>query len=197
MSNTIRILLAGLLGGVVMMVWMTVAHMASPLATVGYDNMPKDDATRSALAASMGDRPGLYGFPAMNMSSKDMGASMMAYEEKTRTGPSGFVVYHPAGKAQNMAASALTEFLKLWVVATIAAALLFRAAASLPAYLARVGFVGGIGLVAGLSTNVSYLAWYGFPGSYTAAAIFMDVVAYGLGGLVLAALIKPPRGLRA
>lgn len=191
MGTTTRIFLAGLLGGVIMMVWLTVAHMVSPLGAVGFDNMLNDDATRAALTASMGDRPGMYGFPAVDTASKDMGASMKAYQDKTRTGPSGFLIYHPAGKATNMGAGALQEFLKLWVVATIAAFLLAEASAQL-GYGARVGFVAAIGAVASLSTNVSYRAWYGFPGDYTAAAIFMEFVGYVLGGLVLAALVRPP-----
>ena len=193
MNTTTRIFLAGFLGGVVMLIWLTVAHMVSPLGQVGFDNMPNDEVTRPALAASMGARPGMYGFPAMDMqlAAKDMGASMKAYEEKTRAGPSGFVIYHPAGQPLNMGMGALQEFLKLWVVATIAAFLLAEASTQL-SYGARVGFVAAIGAIASLSTNVSYRAWYGFPGDYTAAAIFMEFVGYVLGGLVLAWFARAP-----
>ena len=192
MSQTTRIFLAGFLGGVVMMIWMTVAHMVSPLGQIGFQNLPNDDAARGALSASMGSKPGMYGFPAMDMqlAAKDMGASMKAYEEKSRTGPSGFVIYHPAGQALNMGASAVQEFGKLWIVATIAAFLLAEASALL-GYGARVGFVAAIGAIASMSTNVSYRAWYGFPGDYTAAAIFMEFVGYVAGGLVIAWLVKP------
>jgi hypothetical protein len=46
---------------------------------------------------------------------------------------------------------------------------------------AYVGFAAGI--CAATATNVSYWNWYGFPASYTAAAIITEIVGYILMGI--------------
>ena len=59
------------------------------------------------------------------------------------------------------------------------------------AYAARVGFVALTGLAAGITTNVSYWNWYGFPTNYTVAYASMDVVGFVAAGLAIAAIVKP------
>jgi hypothetical protein len=53
-----------------------------------------------------------------------------------------------------------------------------------------VGFVVIAGLMAGITTNISYWNWYGFPASYTVAYVFTEVMGYVCIGLVAAAIIK-------
>lgn len=196
MSNPVRILLAGVLGGLAMMVWTSVAHIALPLGQVGVQNLPQAEAIRGSMGAAVGTKPGLYFFPAMDPKATDQGEAMAAYEAASRAGPSGFVVYRPAGGAPSMATSIPLETGKLILVALVCAVLL-SFAGGLSAYAARAGFVLAIGAVATLTTNFSYFAWYGFPGDYTGAQFAIDLVAFLVGGLVIAAFVKPPRGLRA
>lgn len=189
MTQTARIFIAGLLGGLVMMVWVSVAHL-SPLGQIGCKNLPGADAIRAGLGSAVGAKPGLYFFPAMDMAAKDSAKAMADYTAAAKTGPSGFVLYRPAGEDVSMTGAALQEFGKLVVVATISAFLLAEASARL-GYGARVGFVVAIGTVATLTTNASHHAWYGFPGDYIAAQIGMDIMGFILGGLVIAWLVKP------
>jgi hypothetical protein len=56
----------------------------------------------------------------------------------------------------------------------------------------RVGFVLIAGILAAITTNVSYWNWYGFPGVYTASYILMELVGFVLVG-VTAALVLPKR----
>jgi len=60
-----RILIAGVLGGIAMFIWASVAHVATPLASIGLAPMPNEAATITALHQSLGDKPGLYFFPFM------------------------------------------------------------------------------------------------------------------------------------
>ena len=53
-----RILLAGLVGGVVMFIWATIAHVATPLASEGLKQLPNEAATISTLHTALGDSPG-------------------------------------------------------------------------------------------------------------------------------------------
>jgi len=60
-----RILVAGVLGGIVMYVWTSIAHMALPLREAGINEIPNESVVLIAMQSSIGEKtgPGLYGFP--------------------------------------------------------------------------------------------------------------------------------------
>jgi hypothetical protein len=172
----LRIIIAGLLGGIAMYVWASVAHIATPLGNTGISVIPNEAPVTAALKASLGDKEGLYIYPASNM------------QGQTAPGPSGILAYTP-GQMEMTPATLAAEFAVELVEALIAAVLLSLAA--LRGYVARVGFVGLVGLAAVMSTNPSYAIWYRFPTSYTLAQMFTDLVGYLVAGLVIAAVLKP------
>ena len=191
-----RIFLAGLAGAVVMFVWTSVAHMLTPLASAGFQGIPNEAAATSALQGAIGEKPGLYLFPYVAPDAMRTKAGMDGYMAKTRSGPSGLLLYRPPGGDGGMSPEMLiSEFLKQLVVCVIAAFLL--AEAKLPKLWERAGFVAAIGVIASLETNVSYRIWYMFPGDFTAAAILMSFIAYAVAGFAIAAIVKPttPRPL--
>jgi hypothetical protein len=51
-------------------------------------------------------------------------------------------------------------------------------------FAGRVGFVLAAGIMAAISTNVSYWNWYGFPGVYTASYMFTQIVGFLLVGML-------------
>ena len=57
-----RILLAGVLGGIVMFIWTSIAHMALPLGEAGIAEIPNESTVLSAMQSSMGEKASLY-FP--------------------------------------------------------------------------------------------------------------------------------------
>lgn len=59
-------------------------------------------------------------------------------------------------------------------------------------FASRVGFVLAAGILAAITTNISYWNWYGFPGVYTASYMLIQIVGFLLAG-VAAALISPKR----
>ncbi len=65
-----------------------------------------------------------------------------------------------------------------------------RLAASALLLVYGLGFVIVAGMLATIAANVSYWNWYGFPTSYTLAALVDMVVGYALAGLVMAWFIK-------
>ncbi len=69
-----RILRAGVLGGIVMFVWTSIAHMALPLGEAGINEIPNESAVLSAMQSSIGDKTCLYIFP-------DLGAGKNATRE--------------------------------------------------------------------------------------------------------------------
>ena len=58
-----RILLAGVLGGIMMFVWTSIAHMALPLREAGIDEIPNESVVLIAMQSSIGEKTGLYVFP--------------------------------------------------------------------------------------------------------------------------------------
>jgi hypothetical protein len=168
-----RIVIAGLLGGLAMYVWSSVAHVATPLGRMGISTLPNEAAITTVLKAGIGQQSGFYIFPS------DMNA---------KAGPSGVLVYKP-GLIQ-MSPSTLGKELVVQLIDGLIAAWLLSFAA-IAGYLGRVAFVGGIGLAGALATNPSYWIWYHFPGSYTLAYMLITIVGYLVAGLVIAAILKP------
>ncbi len=62
-----RILLAGILGGIVMFVWTSIAHMALPLGEAGINEIPNESAVLGAMQSSIADKTGLYIFPGLGV----------------------------------------------------------------------------------------------------------------------------------
>jgi hypothetical protein len=173
-----RILLAGLIGGVVMFIWATIAHVATPLASAGLEQMPNEAATISTLHASLGDRRGLYFFPAITGSDSK---AMKDQQAKMQLGPSGLLAYQPPGAAGVSPRQLVVEF-ALEVVESLLAALAISAVAGVPR---RLGVALAIGLVAAVSTNFSYWNWYGFSWDYTLANAFTELMKYVLAGAAI------------
>jgi hypothetical protein len=179
---TMRVLIAGLLGGIAMYIWSTVAHVALPLGQVGFSQMPNEAAVLSAAQASNGGKDGLYFFPWVNPKDPQM---MEKEAAAIKVNPSGLLLYHPPGHGMtDMAGAMITEFIKELVQALIAAFLVSLAV--IGTYWSRVGFVTLIGVVAAITTNVSYWIWYGFPADYSLAAVFIEFMDYVAAGLAIA-----------
>lgn len=180
-----RIIIAGIIGGIVMFVWTSIAHIALPLGQVGFSQIPNEKPVLSALENSIGSGSGLYFFPWTDMKSSN---AMAQVEAKLKVNPSGLLIYRPPGAGGMTAQTLVIEFAKEAAISIIAAFLL--AQTILLSYAARAGFIGLIGLAAGLTTNVSYWNWYGFPGDYTVAYAATDIIGYIVAGLAIAAILK-------
>ena len=177
-----RVLIAGILGAVAMFVWSSFAHLATPLATTGFSQIPNEAPVLAVLQQSIGDKNGLYIFPWVDPKDpKMMEKSAALY----KTNPNGILVYHPAGSTAGMEGWQLgAEFGKQFIQSLLAAWLLSMAA--IAGYAMRVTFVSAVGLAAAITTNASYWIWYGFPLNYTLAYGFVDFFGYVVAGLAIA-----------
>jgi hypothetical protein len=191
--NTTRIFLAGVLGAVAMFAWTSIAHMALPLGEAGVQNTMDDEALLGTLKSTVKDKDGLYIYPSMGLGPDATHAqrseAMKTYEAKLEKNPSGFFIYHPAdSRPMNMGKYLTTEFITELCEALLAVWLL--AQTRILAFGGRVGFVTATGIIAAIATNVSYWNWWGFPGNYTAAYIFIQVVGFFLVGVVAAIMFR-------
>ena len=176
-----RILIAGLAGGIAMFFWSFVAHDLTPLGMVGVKTLPAESVTVANLASSIGDDSGLYLFP-VNKSGNAPSAS-------AATGPGGFLVYNAHSPLTMSPMNLIKEFLTELVESLIAAWLLAQTV--LAAYAMRVAFVTAVGVVGAITTNIPYWNWYAFPTNYTLAYGAIEVIAFLIAGLAIAALVKP------
>jgi len=187
-----RILLAGVLGGLAMFIWASIAHMVVPLGSTGVREIPNEANVLGAMQSSLGQTSGLYIFPGLgagsNPTTAQRNAAMKDYGPKLAANPSGLLIYHPPGAKGITGGKLGLEFLTE-VVETLLAVLLL-AQTRLESYAGKVGFLVLVGIIAALATNIPYWNWYGFPGNYTAAYMTTQIVGYLSAGLVAAAVMK-------
>jgi hypothetical protein len=189
---TKRVLLAGLLGGIAMFAWTSLAHMVLPLGGAGFKEIPNEQGVLSAMQASLGTAPGLYLYPGTGLgpdaTMQQKRAAMDQYGQKLAANPSGILIYHPPGVKPMTPGQLGTEFLTELIEALLAVILLSQT--RLTSFASRLGFVIVAGMLATIATNVSYWNWYGFPATYTAAYMMTGLVGFICVGLVAAAVMK-------
>jgi len=176
-----RILLAGVLGGVALFLWGGLSHMVIGLGEVGVRPLPQQQPVMDTLRAST-PQAGFYFFPAPDSARK--------LPPDMEGGPRGILIYHPTGATMAMGGQLLNECI-LNILQALILAFLLSLAPGLTGYASRVGFVVLIGLLAGITTNVEYWNWYGFPANYTAAIVADRVIGFLAIGLIAAAFVKP------
>jgi hypothetical protein len=193
MNTTTRILLAGILGAIAMFAWSAVSHTMLPIGEAGIENTTDDEALLAALKTTVKDKDGLYTYPSMGLppdaTHAQQSEAMEKFPAKLAKNPSGFFLYHPAGsRPMNMGKFLTVEFITELCQALLAVWLL--AQTRIVTFLGRLGFVTVAGIMAALTTNVSYWNWWGFPSAYTASNMFIQVVGFFLVGLVAAIMFR-------
>jgi hypothetical protein len=186
-----KILLAGILGGVAMFIWSFIAHDLLPLGEIGMRQFRDEGPMLDAMKTNLGDAEGLYHFPGHragpNATRQEKEDAMKRAMEKAATGPSGILLYHPTrqfsfGKLLGV------EFATELVEAILVVFLL--AQTTIASFAGRVGFVLLAGILAAIATNVSYANWYGFPCVYTASYMFIQVIGFLCVGIVAALVLR-------
>jgi len=184
-------LLAGVLGGLAFFFWSFIAHDVLPLGKAGIKEIPNEQTVLSSMKANMPE-DGLYLLPGLglpeNASRAQQSAAMEARMHKVETGPSGLLAYHAAlnfsfGRALGVELG--TNILQVLL------AVILLGQTSLVSFGARWRFITIAGVLAALSTNISYWNWYGFPGTYTLAYVCTVAMGFVFAGLVAAAIVKP------
>ena len=190
-----KLLVAGILGGIVMFIWTSIAHVALPLGEAGIGEIPNESAVLSSMQSTIGEQSGLYVFPGpgigKNATRQEKNDAMKHMVEKMAANPSGILMYHAPGRPFTFGKWLGIEFGTELFEAILVVFLL--AQTRITTFAGRVGFVLVAGILAAITTNVSYWNWYGFPSAYTAGYMFIQIVGFFLVGIV-AALVLPRRG---
>jgi hypothetical protein len=186
-----RIILGGLVGGILWFIWGAVSHMATPLGEMGFSSLSAADepAVTAALKAAVKE-PGLYMIPGGDMG-KMTDSQREEWTKKFQAGPSAIMVVRPQG-ADPMSPKTLGIEFASNVVASLLGCMMLALVGG--RYPARVAALVLAGLMGWASTNVSYWNWYGFPTDFTVAAGIEEVVGWLIAGLAMAAIVKPSAG---
>jgi len=183
-----RILLAGLLGGLVAFIWSAVVHMTPITAVLGLSTLnEKEDAVLAELR-SHDLSPGLYFFPGMDMSKSMSKEQEAAWTAKFKAGPSGLLLLQPKGGEPMEPRQLLMEFFSTALCAIIAATIL---ATTIGSVTCRAVMVAMMGLFGWLAISVSQWTWYHYPFSFIALDLIDQTVGWLLAGFVIAKLVKP------
>jgi len=186
-----KVLLAGILGGIAMFIWTSIAHLLLPLGEAGIGEIPNESAVLSAMQSNIGDQAGLYIFPGLgvgkNPTRQERNEAMKQIAAKAASGPSGLLMYHPSRQftfGKWMGIEFGSELLEAILVVFL------LAQTRITSFAGRVGFVLVAGILTAIATNVSYWNWYGFPSVYTSSYMLIQIVGFLCVGIV-AALMLP------
>lgn len=182
-----RVLLAGLAGGVVFFIWGAISWMVLPWHDEGIKSLPGEAAILPALRQNIGES-GLYLFPPMPEPQGDP-AARKQFEDRHRAGPVGWLVYHPGGREPMPRAMFVKGFVINVLSALIAAGFLAGSGAR-RGYVARALLAAALGLFAGLCTHVMQWNWMLLPGVYTTIMVVDLVVGWLFAGLAMAAILR-------
>jgi len=187
-----KIVLAGLLGGVLVFIVSGIVH-STKLGEVGIRAMPNENLVLNEMHNSLHE-PGFYIFPAPNltpMSKEQKQEEEARYLAKFKQGPTGVLMYKPGGEDLNFGKLLAVQFV-IGLVAAFIAAWILGVTARATSFGTRVAIVVLIGIFAEIYINFPYWNWYGFPMNYTIGHLVGGVVAWFGAGLGMAAVTKPP-----
>lgn len=179
-----RILMAGLIGGLVMFMWGAISHTALPIGEMGM-KVPTEQASAMAALAPGMQGPGVYLFPSPPREDWQDEAKMKAFAASAKEQPYAFVVYQPGGNPVNetMTPSLLKQWGSDTLGALVAAWILALGAFG---FRKRVLIAGALGLFAWLAISVPYWNWYQFPVDFTFANLVEQVAGWLFSGAAMA-----------
>lgn len=179
-----RVLVAGLIGGIVMFIWGAVAHMALGLGNLGIHQPANEDVVLSTLHQGLGMQSGVYILPSVDPSKMSDPAVVTAYAEKTKVSPYAWVVYMP--QSDNLMQMG-PQLGRQWASDTLSAlALAFVMGLAAFSFSRRLSLAVVLSVFAWLSTMVPYWNWYRFPLDFTLAALVTQLLGWLLAGAAMA-----------
>jgi hypothetical protein len=192
-----RVLIAGVVAGVVAFFWGAVAHMVFQLGDSAVQDMPQEELIVDQLRTHLTES-GVYFFPGLQAPDGATEAQRAELQEKQMEkideGPAGFLFYQINPPPAMSAIYFIRQGLFDLGLGLIAAYLCFRAAPSIPNYFERVLLVTLLGVFASLAVVLPHWNWYGFATDWTIGGVIEQVVGAFLIGLVVAAIVRPTGG---
>jgi hypothetical protein len=179
-----RVLVAGIFGGIVLFLWGFVAHMLLGLGNPGIHQPVHEDVVLSALHDGLGTQPGVYILPSLDPNQMSDPAATAAYGKKAAVSPYAWVVYEPQGTDMTRMGPQLVREWASDTLSALALACLMGMAAF--GFTKRLGIAVVATLFAWLSVMIPYWNWYRFPTALAIAELVEQVIGWLLAGAVMA-----------
>jgi hypothetical protein len=192
-------LLAGILGGLAFFAWASVAHMFLGLGAVGLREIPNEQTVVADMKTNL-PASGFYVFPGWGLPPDATQSQKMAamqsegMQAKIKSGPTGILIYNATGGGVSpwrLIVELATNIIQILL------AVLLLGQTRIVNFVGRWRFITIAGVLACITTNISYWNWYGFPANYTLAYICVTAMGFVFAGLVAAAMVKPVQEARA
>ena len=179
-----RVLVAGLIGGILMFLWGVVAHMALGLGNVGLKQPASESVVLSTLHEGLGDKAGVYILPSLDPKKMGDAAEVIAYQQQAIRSPYAWVVYMPQGDDMTRMGPQIG---RQWASDTLSAlALAFVMGLAGLDFRRRLALAAVAVAFAWLSTMVPYWNWYRFPLDFTWAALIEQLLGWLIAGAAMA-----------
>lgn len=179
-----RVLVAGLIGGILMFLWGVVAHMALGLGNVGLKQPASESVVLSTLHEGLGDKAGVYILPSLDPKKMGDAAEVIAYQQQAIRSPYAWVVYLPQGDDMTRMGPQIG---RQWASDTLSAlALAFVMGLAGLGFRRRLALAAVAVAFAWLSTMVPYWNWYRFPLNFTWAALIEQLIGWLIAGAAMA-----------
>jgi hypothetical protein len=178
-----KVLLPGILGGLLVFVWSAISHMALPIGSMGLKTIPNNEGPVLEAMKNSIQEPGLYFMPGHDMSRGPTPEEMRKYE----MGPTAFLVYHPTGEKAMSPGQLIRQAFFDILCGLIAAFIISTTVASLTT---RGLMVMLMGLFSWLAISVPYWNWYRFPAAFTIGEGLDSLIGWLLAGFLIAWMIQ-------
>jgi hypothetical protein len=185
-----RILIAGLVGGILIFLTGYVSHGILQLQSRSFANIPDSQAFMDDVnARSL--KPGFYIFPDMPTGAdRDDPARMAKESERFKTGPAGLLLVARTGMegmlemlGKELATNFLAALLAAWIVSLMGVDIGFGR---------RWLAVLAMGAMAWFSISASYGIWYRFPHDFVHDEALCALLEWGVAGLAIAGIVRRP-----
>jgi hypothetical protein len=186
----LRILLAGIVGGILMFCMGFVSHAVLGLQGRTIDNIP-DSAAFVEHVKGRNLKPGLYFFPNMPKGADESDpAKLSEANERYKAGPAGLLLIMPPGHDLMPPQTLVMEWLTNTLAALLAAWVISLVGPGVN-YGGRCLAVTAIGVIGWLSIAASYGIWYHFPHQFVHDELFCVLLEWTVAGAAMAAIVRP------
>jgi hypothetical protein len=187
----IRVIIAGILGGIVIFFCGFVEHGVLSLQTRAMQALPDEEAVTDLIRAQKLEY-GVYNFPEMpkGATPEEVQKSTDEMTKKYKDGPNGLLFIGRTGEDPMT-----PRELGMEAGSNVAAALLcsFILALMSPrnGFATRLCVCFLIGLIAWLSIDASYGIWYRFPNLWVMDGLICSLAEWLIAGVLMSAIVKP------
>jgi hypothetical protein len=179
-----RIVLAGIVGGILTFVMGAVNHMALQLSDTKMHRIPDEDAFQAMIRAQKLEH-GMYRFP------RDAGDGPLTPElaQRFKEGPNGILIVGRTGEEpmgpHELGCEAATNILFCMLAAWIVSRFDPRTG-----FFARWLAVVAMGAMAWVSITASYGIWYRFHPSFVHDELYCSLIETAVAGIAIAAIVR-------